>query len=88
MLMLVFIFKTCYAWSMHNWSTDEEAMKKADPGGYEIWRLEQMISFGEPGEKLPETKIRRHWGVLKDRIDPLYRDYLASLLWPDHHQAS
>jgi len=67
---------------MYNWSVDEEAMKKADPRGYEIWRLEQMINFGRAGEKLPETKIREYWSVLKNRIDPSYRDYLASLLWP------
>lgn len=68
---------------MYNWSVDEEAMKKADPEGYEIWRLEQMINYGEPGEKLPEQKIRVHWDRLKNRIDPSYRAYLESLLWPD-----
>ena len=68
---------------MYNWSVDEEMMKKADPDGYEVWRLEQMINFGEAGEKLPELKVRSYWHILKDRIDPSYRDYLASLLWPN-----
>ena len=68
---------------MYNWSTDEEAMKKADPEGYEIWRLEQMINWGEAGEKIPEAFVRRHWEVLKDRIDPGYRNTLESMLWPN-----
>ena len=68
---------------MYNWSTDEEAMKKADPQGYEIWRLEQMINYGLDGEKLSEAKLRQYWQVLKDRIDPASREYLEFLLWPE-----
>jgi len=67
---------------MYNWSVDEKQMKKADPKGYEIWRLEQMINYGEPGEKLNERKVRQHWETLKHRIDPEYRAYLEFLLWP------
>ena len=66
---------------MYNWSTDEEAMKKADPEGYEIWRLEQMINYGlKLGEKLPEFKVRKYWDRLA--LDPIKKDYLAFLLWP------
>ena len=68
---------------MYNWSVDEEAMKKADPESYEIWRLEQMINYGLDGEKLSEAKLRQHWQVLKDRIDPASREYLEFLLWPE-----
>ncbi len=67
---------------MYNWSVDEEAMKKADPEGYEIWRLEQMINYGlQKGEKLPEFKVRKYWDRLA--LDPVKKDYLASLLWPE-----
>ena len=66
---------------MYNWSVDEEAMKKADPEGYEIWRLEQMINYGlQEGEKLSEFKVRKYWNRLT--LDPKKGDYLASLLWP------
>ena len=68
---------------MYNWSVDEEAMKKADPEGYEIWRLEQMINYGEAGERLPEILVRRHWDALKSRIDPSYRKALEFMLWPN-----
>ena len=67
---------------MYNWSVDEEAMKKADPEGYEIWRLEQMINYGlQKGEKLPEFNVRKYWSRLA--LDPAKKDYLASLLWPE-----
>jgi len=58
-------------------------MKKADPEGYEVWRLEQMINFGEAGEKLPEMQVRKYWHLLKDRIDPSVKEYLEFLLWPE-----
>lgn len=67
---------------MYNWSVDEKAFKKADPQGYEIWRIEQMINYGEPGEKLNERLVRQYWGRIRDRIDPAYRAYLEFLLWP------
>jgi len=69
---------------MYNWSVDEKAFKKADPERYEIWKLEQMINYGEPGEKLSENMIRRYWEKIS--IDPYYRDYLAFLLWPKKKQ--
>lgn len=68
---------------MYNWSVDEELMKKEDPEGYQIWRLEQMINYGEPGEKLNEQEVRQYWPKIKDRLDPDYRHYLEFLLWPD-----
>jgi len=67
---------------MYNWSTDEKAMKKADPEGYEIWRLEQMINYGlSENERLPEAKVRKFWHRLN--LDPKKRDYLEFLLWPE-----
>lgn len=67
---------------MYNWSVDEEKFKKEDPEGYQIWRLEQMINYGEPGEKLDEQEVRRHWSRIRDRLDKRYRTYLEFLLWP------
>lgn len=66
---------------MHNWSVDEEKFKKEDPKGYKIWRIEQMINYGEPGEKLPEKLVKKYWE--KIYIDPAYRAYLKFLLWPE-----
>ena len=43
---------------MYNWSVDEKMFKKADPEGYEKWRLEQMINWGLGGEKISEEKLR------------------------------
>lgn len=73
---------------MYNWSIDERQFKKADPEGYRIWRLEQMINYGEPGERLNERLVRKYWDRLKDRIDPSYRAYLEFLLWPKDRRAS
>ena len=64
---------------MYNWSVDEAQMKKADPKGYEIWRLEQMINYGEPGEKINERKVRKHWNQLN--LDPSKKQYLEFLLF-------
>lgn len=67
---------------MYNWSVDEKKFKKEDPKGYKIWRLEQMINYGEAGDKLNEKEVRSHWRKLAVRIDPKYRAYLEFLLWP------
>lgn len=67
---------------MYNWSIDEEKFKKADPEGYKIWRLEQMINYGQSGEKLKESEIKMYWNRIRDRIDPHYREFLEFLLWP------
>ncbi|MBI4252973.1 hypothetical protein HY623_02200 [Candidatus Uhrbacteria bacterium] len=72
---------------MYNWSVDEEAMKKADPEKYKIWRLEQMIHYGEEGDKLNERELKKYWPIISDRIDPAYRRYLELLLWPNHHRS-
>lgn len=71
---------------MYNWSVDEEKFKKEDPEGYEIWRIEQMVNYGEPGEKLPENLLRKYWD--KVDIDPAYRAYLEILLWPNKAEAA
>lgn len=65
---------------MYNWSVDEELMKKEDPEGYQIWRLEQMINWGLGHEKLDARLTRKHWKRLF--IDPEKKRYLESLLWP------
>lgn len=67
---------------MYNWSVDEKAFKKADPEGYKIWRIEQMIHYGEPGEKLDKIEVKKYWQKIKDNLDPSYRFYLEFLLWP------
>lgn len=67
---------------MYNWSVDEEKFKKEDPEGYEIWRLEQMVNYGQPDEKIDRRLLLQHWGKIKDRIDPFYREFLEFLLWP------
>ncbi|MBI3589728.1 MAG: hypothetical protein HY093_04955 [Candidatus Liptonbacteria bacterium] len=67
---------------MYNWSVDEKEFKKADPEGYQIWRLEQMINYGTAGEKISERLVRQNWPFLKDRIDPEYRKFLEFILWP------
>lgn len=65
---------------MYNWSVDEKAFKKADPQGYEKWRLEQMINWGLGGEKLSEAQLRKYWNSLF--MDTLTRNYLEFILWP------
>jgi len=65
---------------MYNWSIDEEKFKKADPEGYKIWRLEQMINWGLGEDKLNEKLLRRYWKKLF--LDPLKKNYLEFLLWP------
>ncbi len=67
---------------MYNWSIDEKKFKKEDPEGYKIWRLEQMINFGEPGEKLNERELKKYWNFISKRIDHRYRLFLEFLLWP------
>lgn len=65
---------------MYNWSVDEKAFKKADPKGYQIWRIEQMINWGLGNGKLDEKFVRKHWN--KFFMDPPTRRYLEFLLWP------
>jgi len=65
---------------MYNWSVDEKKFKKEDPEGYQIWKLEQMINWGLGGEKLNESLVRKYWRKLF--LDPLKKEYLEFLLWP------
>ena len=67
---------------MYNWSVDEEQFKQADPEGYEIWRLEQLINWGLDGEKLDRNKLRLFWNRLS--LDEPTKNYLSFLLWPPH----
>ena len=65
---------------MYNWSTDEEKFKQADPDGYQIWRLEQLINYGLGSEKLDFALVKKYWDKLA--MDDLTRQYLEFLLWP------
>jgi len=65
---------------MYNWSIDEEKFKKADPKGYKIWRLEQMINFGLGEEKLNADELKKYFNKLT--IDEYAKKYLEFLLWP------
>jgi hypothetical protein len=65
---------------MYNWSTNEKQFKKADPKGYQIWRMEQMINYGLQDEKLSERLLRKHWDEIY--MDAPTRKYLGRLLWP------
>ena len=67
---------------MYNWSIDEKRLKKKNPKEYEIWCLAQIINYGKAGEKIDEKLVRKHWKLLKNRLDPAYRNYLELLLWP------
>ncbi|PIQ72094.1 hypothetical protein COY13_03335 [Candidatus Roizmanbacteria bacterium CG_4_10_14_0_2_um_filter_36_35] len=66
---------------MYNWSVDEKYMRKF-PRKYQLWRLEQIISYGLDGEKLDKNEVTSNWDYLKKRIDPERRKFLEFLLWP------
>lgn len=65
---------------VHNWSVDEKAFKKADPEGYKIWRIQQLINYGLDGEKLSRKEVKKYWPKLY--LDPMTKRYLEFLLWP------
>lgn len=66
---------------MHNWSVDEDYFRRHDPAGFEAWRLLQLINYGLNGEKLSQSKLRKYWPKIKDKIfDPGIRRYLAQTL--------
>ena len=65
---------------MYNWSTDTTALKK-NKEQYVIWKLEQMINYGEAGEKISKVLLRKYWHRVKNSLDPQYRRYLEFLLW-------
>ncbi len=73
---------------MYNWSVDEKRFKKEDPEGYKIWKLIQLINYGTAGERIEEREVRKYWPKIKDRIDPLYREFLELLLWPGKKRVS
>lgn len=73
---------------MYNWSVDEKKFKKEDPEGYEIWRLVQMINYGNPGDRLDKNQVKKYWFKISDKIDPLYREFLELLLWPRKKKVS
>jgi len=66
---------------MYNWSVNEKQFKKENPEGYKIWKLEQMINYGEPREKLDKKLVKKYWEKIKNRIDPHKRLLLEFLLW-------
>ena len=65
---------------MRNWSVDEDYLKKF-PLKYKLVLLVQSLSYGLDGEKLNKTEVIKHWGRIKDQLDPARRDYLNFLLW-------
>lgn len=71
---------------MYNWSVDEKAMRHADPEGYQIWRLGQLINYGLGGEKLDRALLKKYWNRFS--FDRATRAYLAFLLWPKHKRTS
>lgn len=73
---------------MYNWSVDEKKFKKENPEGYKIWRLEQMINYGQVGEKISEQLVRKYWKKIRDNLDPDYRKFLEFLLWPKKKKVS
>jgi len=66
---------------MINWSTDEKKFKKADPEGYRLWRLTQLINYGLDGEKLDREEVKAAWPKIKDRLDPYKARLMEFLLW-------
>ena len=66
---------------MINWSTDEKKFKKADPEGYRLWRLTQLINYGLDGEKLDRKEVKKAWPKIKDQLDPYARRAIEFLLW-------
>lgn len=65
---------------MHNWSTNEEELKK-DPDYYSRWELEELINFGLLGKKLDAVKIKKYWEKL--RIDSARKRFLKLLVYGD-----
>ena len=66
---------------MYNWSVDENYLKKY-PKKYELWKLEQLISYGLDKEKLDKKKVIANWKYLKNRLDPKRKEFIEYLLWP------
>lgn len=67
---------------MYNWSVDEKQFKKNYPKEYELWRVEQLVNFGQGDEKISKKLLLKHWTKIKDNLDPSYRRFLEFLLWP------
>lgn len=67
--------------AMYNWSVDEEAFKKADPKGYKVWRIVQLINYGLDGEKLSEKEVKKLWPKIKGQLDPYKKRFLEYLMW-------
>ena len=66
---------------MYNWSTDEEKLKKENPGGYRVWRVTQLINYGLADEKLDRREVKDIWPKIKDKLDPYKARALEYLLW-------
>lgn len=66
---------------MKNWSVDENYLKKF-PEKYQLWKLEQQLSYGlDQGEKINKKELLANWPVLRDRLDPNRREFIKFLLW-------
>ena len=66
---------------MKNWSVDEKQLKKS-PKKYELWKLEQQLSYGlDKGEKIDRKKLTVNWEFLEPRLDQKRREFIKFLLW-------
>jgi len=66
---------------MKNWSVDEKFLKKF-PEKYELWKLEQQLSYGLDGdEKIDRENLLKNWSFLSSRIDPNRAEFIRFLLW-------
>ncbi len=66
---------------MKNWSVDEKQLKKS-PRKYELWKLEQQLSYGlDQGEKIDRKKLTANLEFLGPRLDPQRRNFVKFLLW-------
>jgi len=66
---------------MKNWSVDEKFLKRF-PQKYELWKLEQMLSYGlDDGERVNKKNLLKNWSFLSSRIDPNRVEFLRFILW-------
>lgn len=66
-----------YTVNMHNWSTDENSLKK-NPEAHVIWKIEQQVNFGLDGKRLKISDLKKYWSRLN--LDPARKRFLELLL--------
>lgn len=66
---------------MRNWSVDEAKLKKS-PKQYELWKLEQQLTYGlDLGEKIKRKNLIESWKKISTRLDPKRLETIRFLLW-------